>query len=708
MKNKLFTLLTLLLFGTSMSWAGTTTYDFTGKTQDTTPTISTTAHHRAANSQNVFVVTAGEGTDKFCFQKVGKTDGFFYSSTNLSQTKGDRYFSIIDLSAGDEITITYTSAAAGSSSGDFTIANSGNSGATNLSLSKGGDAIAAGTVVTSGTTYYVLSDGYVDFLTKKNFYLTEVTINHEEQEIPANGLSYAIESLTKNIGAENFTNPLTNLYGLSVSYSITTNGTGSSIDANTGEVTIGSTPGTETINATFDGNATYPAGTVSYTLTVIAVCAAPVITCNSVYNYEKGGYEFVATCATEGATLQYRLKSDANYTSCTNGVPFYVAGDADSNDKLIVKATKSGYTEKATTTSYYLNKALASTSPEVLIPFFMGDDNTFKNHAYKYRSVTIGEDNSASTIGGAVNDSTLKIRTNQTHDLENAAKIYVHNGYKVTGISVRAYSNNKEATINLAGVYVDNTETNILASAVTFPVLNSSSQTWETYSNNTIEANDYIILAFDNSNIDPSVSSKKNSQIVATITITYEILPVNLTLGRNGWSTYAADFAYSVSGATAYKAAYSAGVVTLTEITGVVPAGEGIILKGTEGDPVTITPSNETPDALEDNDLVGVLAAETAPTGAYAIATLIDIDKGEAVETTKFYPCAGIEIPAHKAYLNTGAATAPALRIEFAENNATDVNAVEAGEQTTKFFRDGMMLIMKNGVVYDVLGNVVK
>ncbi|MBR3646926.1 MAG: bacterial Ig-like domain-containing protein [Paludibacteraceae bacterium] len=184
----------------------------------------------------------------------------------------------------------------------------------------------------------------------------------------------------------------------------------------------------------------------------------------------------------------------------------------------------------------------------------------------------------------------------------------------------------------------------------------------------------------------------------------YDYTP--FTLGTNGWSTFAADFAYEVSGATAYKAAYSAGVVTLTEVT-VVEAGQGIVLKGENaGDAVTITPSAAEASDFADNDLVGVVTAETAPTGAYAIATLVD--DGDEVATTKFYPCAGVTVPAHKAYLNTGAATAPSLRIVFAENNTTDIKNLDANENAVKFFENGKLFILRDGVVYDAMGKMVR
>lgn len=86
-------------------------------------------------------------------------------------------------------------------------------------------------------------------------------------QLPA-GLAYTTSSIEKNIGDANFTNELSNPNSLNVTYSITSNGTGSSIDSSTGEVTVGSQAGTETITATFAGSDEYLEGQAEYTLTV--------------------------------------------------------------------------------------------------------------------------------------------------------------------------------------------------------------------------------------------------------------------------------------------------------------------------------------------------------------------------------------------------------------------------------------------------------
>ncbi len=177
-----------------------------------------------------------------------------------------------------------------------------------------------------------------------------------------------------------------------------------------------------------------------------------------------------------------------------------------------------------------------------------------------------------------------------------------------------------------------------------------------------------------------------------------------ITLGANGYSTYATDFNYTVSGADAYKAKYQNGAVVLTQVN-VIEAGEGIVLKGANaGDVVTITPSNATADDFSDNELVGVLTPTLAQANWYVLATNLDGDG-----LTKFHNCyAGIEIPANKAYIEIGAATAPSIRIIEAGNEATDIQNVEGAEKAVKFMENGKLYIQKNGVVYDAMGKTVR
>ena len=183
----------------------------------------------------------------------------------------------------------------------------------------------------------------------------------------------------------------------------------------------------------------------------------------------------------------------------------------------------------------------------------------------------------------------------------------------------------------------------------------------------------------------------------------YVIKPV--VLGANGYSTFSAKFKYTVSGASVYKAALNGegDAIILTEVANaVVPSEIGIVLKGVEGAFVTIAPANTTASDFGGNQLVGVVRETPVEANWYVLATNLDGDG-----LTKFHNCqADVMIPANKAYIAIGEATAPgAIRII---ENATDINNIEANEEAVKFIENGQLFIKKNGVIYNAVGAVVK
>lgn len=203
--------------------------------------------------------------------------------------------------------------------------------------------------------------------------------------------------------------------------------------------------------------------------------------------------------------------------------------------------------------------------------------------------------------------------------------------------------------------------------------------------------------------VDSKTVVLKQIQIGADPQIAEVVLPASdeFVLGANGYSTYANKFKYTVSGATAYTAVYNGSdAVTLSALAAdaVIPANAGIILKGTEGETVTIMASDDDAVAIANNDLVGVVTPIAATAGMYVLSTNAGV--------TAFNPCqVGLEIPAHKAYISISSNAPSIIRII---ENATNIENVEANEEAVKFMQDGKLYIMKNGVLYNAVGAVVK
>lgn len=104
--------------------------------------------------------------------------------------------------------------------------------------------------------------------TSKALYIKSISITYEinTDTRADHGLTYATSAVTKKIGVTGFVNPLTNPNSLSVTYE-SDNTDVATVNATTGAITA-LTGGEATITASFTGNATYKAGSASYTLTV--------------------------------------------------------------------------------------------------------------------------------------------------------------------------------------------------------------------------------------------------------------------------------------------------------------------------------------------------------------------------------------------------------------------------------------------------------
>ncbi len=151
--------------------------------------------------------------------------------------------------------------------------------------------------------------------------------------------------------------------------------------------------------------------------------------------------------------------------------------------------------------------------------------------------------------------------------------------------------------------------------------------------------------------------------------------------------------AYIATGATSTK-------VNLQSVEA-VPSATPLVLKGTADTKYEVKVIASA-DAIDGNLLV-------AGDGSTTIGGESNYDY--ILSNGLFYRAESGTVAVGKAYLHLLAAPtgAPsALRLDFEENNATDIEAIEAVEEGVKFFQNGKLYIKKNGVVYDMLGTVVR
>ncbi len=154
---------------------------------------------------------------------------------------------------------------------------------------------------------------------------------------------------------------------------------------------------------------------------------------------------------------------------------------------------------------------------------------------------------------------------------------------------------------------------------------------------------------------------------------------VSATIGATGYSTFASNYALDLAnlpdGLTAYYASeVGTSSVTLTEVTDAVPAGTGLVLKGTASTAYSI-PFAASGTAIEGNKLVGC----TTSTALNATSTLYVLVNNEGTAEFQSLADNGATIPAGKAYLNAGTSGAR-LSIVFADD-ATGIKSVEGAKQ---------------------------
>ena len=203
-----------------------------------------------------------------------------------------------------------------------------------------------------------------------------------------------------------------------------------------------------------------------------------------------------------------------------------------------------------------------------------------------------------------------------------------------------------------------------------------------------------------------TLNAEGEVQAVAATTLTANQDPQHLS---DYYSTfYHSAIAYELSaGAEAYIATISGDALNLTKIADggqVIPADNAVILKANSSS-ITLTPSNETPVTFTaTNNLRGTDEEIDTPANCYVLSC-----EGGVVG---FYRYSGAKLNPHKAYVTTGSAqhmAAHRLRFVFNGNNtATDLERVENDTQNAKILRNGQLIIIHNGVKYNVSGQIVK
>ena len=195
----------------------------------------------------------------------------------------------------------------------------------------------------------------------------------------------------------------------------------------------------------------------------------------------------------------------------------------------------------------------------------------------------------------------------------------------------------------------------------------------------------------------------------------------DFTISAAGWATLYMPFAVDIpSGVKAYYISEISGAtLTLAPINGVIPAEMGVLIQAEAGT-YTFYKNSGNSTAITPNLLSGSVKnedTEGAGTGGKyyrltwdgsdpsSICFAYGATNGVAFtnEANKAY------LPLTKAQVDNIPAAAPALHFFIdEENNATNINTIDANEKAVKFIENGQLLIKRDGITYDALGRKVR
>lgn len=160
----------------------------------------------------------------------------------------------------------------------------------------------------------------------------------------------------------------------------------------------------------------------------------------------------------------------------------------------------------------------------------------------------------------------------------------------------------------------------------------------------------------------------------------------------------------------AYIATGLNGAKTAVDISKVtkVPAGTAIIVK--TSDQATTSVNVPVTTTATASDVAGNLLVSGEAEGLITIDVDHDTYTYYYLASDHFHKATSGTLVADKAYLKVSGSPllAPSLRIGFGEENATNLDAIEAVEEGVKFIQNGQLYIKRNGVIYDALGHKVQ
>lgn len=215
-----------------------------------------------------------------------------------------------------------------------------------------------------------------------------------------------------------------------------------------------------------------------------------------------------------------------------------------------------------------------------------------------------------------------------------------------------------------------------------------------------LTSNDYIKVALSVSRSWLDITSEDYSAISAPIS-------------SYGWATFSSDYALDFSKATtgleAYMiTGYEGSVVTKSQVTGTVPAGTGLLLKGAEGSYTIPVVGSSSTDVSANKLVAGTGASVSKEDGKTKY--VLGVSASSEAEFQKIDGTAAT-VAKGKAYLQFSEVIS-ARSMSFEGDEITGIENVAAPAEATlkegKFIENGQLVIVKNGVKFNAAGQQMK
>lgn len=184
-----------------------------------------------------------------------------------------------------------------------------------------------------------------------------------------------------------------------------------------------------------------------------------------------------------------------------------------------------------------------------------------------------------------------------------------------------------------------------------------------------------------------------------------EVANLKINLNDAGYATFSCKRNVNVSGVEAYKAAVEGETITLTKLEGYIPAGNGVLFYSEDPEAeanLSLATSGDAAD-VTGNDLKATTKADgtlaTLEANSWALGT-----------GNQFLSYTGDAFIHNRAYLVHEKPANSVMRIVFAEGVTTAIDNVvsKTSAREGKFLENGNIVIIRNGVKYNVVGQRIK